>query len=260
MFIINFFISFLLLELTSRLIKKEAILWRILLSSAIGGAYSLIILLDEMPSWILLSSKLLVSAVMVFIAFKFYRLVQYIKAVLIFFFSSLIFLGVIIAICFAFKTDAIAVNNSVVYFNISAVALIASSAAAYFISCVVIRIYNRTLSKREIYTLVITNQGKTVTLLAFLDTGNRLREPFSDAPVIIAKKSKLNSIIGTSEIRIIPTDTVSDSALLVAFKPEKIVLKSTKSSEILDNVYVALSDNILSNQYSAILNPDILSI
>ncbi len=197
---------------------------------------------------------------MIFIAFKFYRLSQYIKSIAIFYFANLIFLGVIIAVCFFTKTQAIAINNSVVYFNISTVALIGAAAFAYIISCIIVRICNRSLGKREIYTLVVTNAGKTVTLLAFLDTGNRLREPFSDAPVIVAKKSKLKDLVGTCETRIIPAGTVSSSSLLVAFKPEKLVLKSSKSSETLENVYIALSDNLSSNQYSALLNPDILSI
>lgn len=260
LFIINFVITFLLLEITASLTKKEPKLWRIILSSAFGGLYSFVILLDNIPTVLLTLSKLVACGIIILIAFRFYRVAQYFKTMLVFFFSNLIFLGFVIAICFVTKTKAIAVNNSVVYFNISATTLIVCSVIAYLVSCLVIRLYNRSLSSKEIYTLQISNNGNTVNLFAFLDTGNRLREPFSNSPVIVANADKLKDVIGDTELRVIPTATVGKDAVLYAFKPDKLVLASSKNNETLENVYVALSSSINSANYSAILNPDILSI
>ena len=58
LFIINFFITFLLLEITARLCKKEPRLFRLVLSAAFGGMYSMIILVDNLPWYISLISKL----------------------------------------------------------------------------------------------------------------------------------------------------------------------------------------------------------
>lgn len=197
---------------------------------------------------------------MVFFAFSFHRALQLFKTIAIFYFSNLIVLGFVIFICFLTKTKAIAINNSIIYFNISSINLIASAFVAYVASVIIIRLHNRTLGKEEIYTLVITNNNVEVSLYAFLDTGNRLREPFSNAPVIIVDQGKVIDLIGNSKTRLIPSSTISSNAYLSAFKPDSIILKSTKSCHRLDNVYIALSDNVSNKSYSAILNPDILSI
>lgn len=260
LFVVNFFINFLLLQICAKLTKKEAKLYRLIIASCVGGAYSLIILVDELPSYITLVSKLLVALIMVLISFKFYRLTSFLKTSLVFFFSSLIVLGVVVGISFATKSNMIAINNSSVYFNISAKGLLLSASLAYVMSCVIVRIYNRSLSKNEIYSVEIYNNNKVLKLNAFVDTGNKLREPFSNNPVIIVDREKCEDLIGSSKIRYIPASTVSGETLFVAFKPERIVIKASSESEVVENVYVALSNDVKENGFSAVLNPEILSV
>ena len=152
---INFFITFLILELTAKLAKKQTPLFRLIIGSCIGALYSLIIFVDKIPIILTELSKLVSVLIIIAAAFHFYRLTQYIKTVLIYYFSSVIFLGITMLLCFTLKLKFIAVNNSVVYFNLSAPMLILSGILAYAVSGVVIKIYNRTLSKKDIYTLII---------------------------------------------------------------------------------------------------------
>lgn len=163
-------------------------------------------------------------------------------------------------LCFTLKLKFIAVNNSVVYFNLSAPMLILSGILAYAVSGIVIKIYNRTLSKKDIYTLIIEQDGKSYSFCAFLDTGNRLREPFSNMPIIIVDSSKIDFIPKPEKSRFVPVTTVNGRSVLTAFKPDKIVLKSSNSDEIIENAYVALSSDLCNKKFSAILNYDILSI
>lgn len=218
----------------------------------------MIIFLDGMNGVLSVLLKIASSLVIVAAAFSFHRVTQYIKSVLIFYFSSIIILGVTVAVCFVFKLGFVAVNNSVMYFDLSASMIIVCALLAYLFSCVVIRIYDRVLSKKEIYTLKIEHKGNCVTLLAFLDTGNNLREPFSNSPVIVVDESKINFSIDS--FRYVPVNSVGKGALLRAFKPDKIVLKSSNGEEIIENAYVALSNNINNENYSALLNYNILSV
>lgn len=260
LFVVNFFINFLLLQITAKLTKKDSKLYKLIISSCLGGLYSFIILLNELPSYIVVLSKLLVAAVMVLIAFKFYRLSSFLKAVLVFFFSSLIILGVVVGVYFATKTDLIAINNSSVYFNISARGLLLSASLSYVLSCVIIRFYNRSLSKNEFYSLEIYNNNEEVKLNALVDTGNKLREPFSNNPVIIVDSEKCKKIVGSANLRYIPASTVTGEALLEAFKPERVVIKAANESEVVENVYIALSNDVKNDGYSAVINPEILSV
>ncbi|MFR5876535.1 MAG: sigma-E processing peptidase SpoIIGA [Eubacterium sp.] len=260
LFIINFFITFLLLEITAKLCKKDTKTFRIVLSSSVGGVYSFILLIDELPAYILIISKAVAAACMLLVAFKFYRVKSFFVALIVFVFTNLLFLGIIIGIYLISGTDLITINNSTVYFNIGARGLLVSAFFAYLISCLIVRIYNRSLSKGEIYTLVIENGNKEVTLFAFADTGNKLKEPFSNSPVIIADKKKIEPIMNEEKIRLIPASTVSGDTFLISFKPDKVTLKASNGKEVIEDVYVALSDEIKNGGFSAIINPEILSV
>ncbi len=246
--------------MTARLTKKEAKTARLVAASALGGVYSLVILLPKLPFALSFASKSLAAALIILTAFRFYRLKSFFAALLAFLFSSFVFLGIIIGVYLIFKSDLIAVNNSSVYFNIGARGLLLCAFFAYVVSCAVVRIYNRRLLKSEIYTLKIENGGKRVTLLAFADTGNKLREPFSSSPVIVAESEKLRGIMNTEKARLIPASTVNNSTFLKAFKPDKITIKTDKGEEVIENAYVALSEERFEGGFSAVINPEILSV
>lgn len=255
LFIVNFFITYLLLLLTKALVKSSAKTVRLLISSVLGGLYSLVILLDDLSVLISIFGKLSVSILLVLITFGFKRFGTFIKAVALFYFSNMLFLGVILGTQLIFNSKSAAVNNGSVYFDISAPVLLLSAFLAYVVSIAVIKIYNKTLGRQEIYKLKIFKDSDCHTMLAFFDSGNKLTEPFSGYPVIIVDSSKMNY---KSE-RIIPFNTVGGDGILQAFRPDKIEISNEKNKIETDKVYIALS-NVEEKNYSAILNSQILKM
>lgn len=253
LFVINFFITYLLLLLTRLFNKRRVKTYRLIVASIAGGIYSLVIIVDNASFLFTFTAKFLVSALIIFIAFGFNRLSLFAKNLFIFYFSNMILLGVILALRLAFNSGGILVNNNCVYFDISAKALLSSAFFAYIICIAVVKIYNRTLSSKQIYSLKIFSDENIWHMFAFADTGNKLKEPFSDYPVIIVDKNKLN--VPTN--RVIPFNTVGGEGFLEAFRPDKIILSSGKKSVETDKVYIALS-SIESKDFSAIINPEIL--
>lgn len=255
LFVVNFFITYLLLLLTSLLLKRGAKTIRLLIASSLGGLYSLVIFIDGLNFLISAAGKIFVSFIIVLIAFGFIRLWQYIKTILIFYFSNMVLLGIVTAFLLIFKPSGIALSNGIVYFDISAKTLIISSAVAYAIAYGVVRIYNRSISKKEIYKVTIFKNDKSYKLFAFADSGNKLREPFSDYPVIIADSCEISE----QAERIIPYNTVGGEGMLKAFKPDKVIISGSRESCETDKAYVAMS-TVDSREFSAIINPDLLNI
>lgn len=255
LFVVNFFITYLLLLFTSLMLKRSYNTLRLLFASAAGGLYSLVILADNLSFLLTAAGKLFVSFLIVFIAFGFVRLTVFFKSAALFYFSNLLFLGIIIAIQMLFKSDGITLNNGTVYFDISAKILLFSALAAYLISVVVIKLYNRTIEKKQIYSVTINKNGSTTHLYALSDSGNKLKEPFSDYPVIVADKTK----ISFDTERVVPYNTVGGEGVLQAFKPDKVVISNGKASFETDRVYIAMS-SVESKDFSAIINPEILNI
>lgn len=255
LFVINFFITYLLLLLTKRILKDNAPQARLVLGAFIGGAYSLVIIADELNILITVCGKILASALIVFAAFGRKRVTVFLKALLLFYFSNMLFLGIIAAIYMWAKPQGIALKNGNVYFDISAVMLLVCALFAYCASVAVIKIHNRITGKNEIYSLTVVKDGREYNFFAFADSGNKLREPFSDYPVIIVDRDKIKIKCE----RVIPYCTVGGDGMLEAFRPDKIIISSAGGKYETKDVYVALS-KVESKEFSAILNTDLINI
>ena len=82
-----------------------------------------------------------------------------------------------------------------------------------------------------------------------MDTGNNLREPFSDYPVIIVDKSIFNQLYTSETTRIIPVSTVNGESIIKAFKPQNVII----GDFVTDKVYIGESAVAL-DEYKIILN------
>lgn len=253
LFVVNFFITFLLLLITRRLAKEETKMVRLVAASFVGGAYSLVILFDNLAFAVSLIGKFAAACVIVLCAFKIRSFKSYAKNVSVFFFTNFVFVGIMVGLWMIFKPAGIVINNSTVYFDISAKVLVFSALAAYIVSAVVIRIYNSRIAKKELYELTVFYGDNKQKLFAFSDSGNNLREPFSDYPVIVADEKLFN---GVTCNRVIPITTVGGESMLYAFKPDKVVVSTAWGTAQLERVYIALSPNVRKGEYQGIINPN----
>lgn len=256
LFVVNFFITFFLLQVTAKFSKRSEKLWRLVLASFIGGIYSLVILWDSLDFAVSCLGKLAAAMLIVFAAFKFKGFKAYIKEVAIFFFVNLLFVGIIIGLWFIFKPNGVVINNSTVYFNVSARILLITALAAYLISVVIIRIYNNKTAVKELYSVTVYTNENKIKFFAFADSGNNLKEPFSDFPVIVAD----NSLFENAPCqRLIPFSSVGGEGVLSAFKPDKVEISSSLGSVEINDVYIALSGSVKKGEYQGILNPKLLN-
>ena len=239
--------------------KGNANTLRLVIACVVGGLASLTILLD-IPDAVSYIMKVAEGAVILLFAFRFYRVKSFFITLFVFLFSSLIFLGVITGIYFITKSGRIAIRGGNVYFDLNARELLAGAFLAYITACVIVRIYNKRLSKGEVYMLRIEKGERSKTLFALGDTGNRLREPFSNSSVIVADKEALSGMYDESSLRVIPASTVSSNGVLYAFKTDRVCVKCESGDEVIEGAYIALCDGIKEEDYSAVINPEILCV
>ncbi len=252
LFIINFFITFLLLQLTEKLCKRNECLWRMVLSSFFGGAYSLVILVDELSPAVTYLGRLAAALIIILIAFSWQGVKCLIKETAIFFLANFILVGLVVGLWLIFQPAGVVINNSVVYFNVSAKTLLLSALIAYVISVVALRIYNNKLAKNQLYSVTVNYNGQQVRFFALADSGNNLKEPFSDYPVIVADKSLFENAQCS---RVVPYSSIGGEGLLQAFKPDKVLVSTANKSYELSNIYIALSENVKRGEYRGIINP-----
>jgi len=92
-----------------------------------------------------------------------------------------------------------------------------------------------------------------LTITAFLDTGNKLIDPYKHRPIILLNKSLVN--VETQKILLVPYNTVNNSDLLKCIKPEKIYIQNIGYRK---NFLIGLMDEVNIEGVDCILNPKLL--
>ena len=102
---LNLFINYFLLLAVSKFLSWEGKRGRLLLASLAGAFYALTILLPELPDLLSLLLKLLVSGVIIRIAWPFRGWLPFFKAVAVFYLINFAFAGFMLAIWYFIAPD-----------------------------------------------------------------------------------------------------------------------------------------------------------
>lgn len=275
---VNLLINYVILILEANLLNLRIKRKRLILSALIGSFYSIFIFFDQINLLLSLFIKLLMSITIILIAYGFINTRSFVKSIVTFYFINFIFGGIIFCIWYFISPKGIFIKNGIVYFDVSPTFLILSTVVIYFS----IKIYRYFLGESDLHNIVcdleILNNGKTVKLFAKVDTGNSLKEPFSNKPVIVAEYESIKDILPpevknyiqdnvedwtakgkkTSLLRVIPYSTVSGEGLLSAFIPEKVTIRYKNKTYIKETFLAISKRNLFLWDYKALVPPDLI--
>ncbi len=257
---VNLFINYLLLLCVSKFLALPAKRKRLLAAAFLGAAYSLTILLPEINPVLSLLFKLIMSLSIVAAAFGFRGLRELIRQTVAFYLISFAFAGFMLVLWYFFAPQGLMIRNSVVYFNISPLALIILTVLCYGFIRLFQRITGRQMPKNLNCRIVVDCGGKTCDCTARVDTGNSLREPFSGNPVTVIYEPVVAGMIPPKDglnFRLIPFDAISGGGLLESFRPDRMTICVGRKKIVTNNVYIAVSKTRF-GEFDALLNPDLL--
>lgn len=274
---VNLFINYFLLLITAHFMCAKWKPIRLVFGELLSGLFSLYILIPEINIFLSIIVKILMSVIIVLTVFGFKNIKIFLKLLTCFYITSFAFSGTMFALWIIFKPNGMAMGNGIVYFNISPAIFVISTIVCYFIIETLNRFLGKSKIKNFFCTVTVIINNKSNELKAKIDTGNLLREPFSNLPVIVMRKSYANKIIPNClkdyfnanlisddnakkfaqfRIRMIPVKTVSGNAVFPAFRPDAIIT----SDGIRQNAYIAICpDNTLSPEIEALINPDLIN-
>lgn len=270
--VLNWLIDYLLLSLTARLLHTETRRFRVVFGAALGGIASCRLLLT-VPALVSVALDITGAALMVLIAFRRCGWRGYLRQVITFFCVSALLSGLVTVGWRVFGDEAVLTRNGVIYCDISPLMLTVLAVSSYG----VVRLYERLTRKRVPsaleYTVTVDDGNGCCICRALYDSGLHLREPFSGAPVIIVSRATLRPYLsdrlqqalyataggGVSRLRVIPYRTVGGNGLLPAFVPSSVTVKrGGEPVRDISGVYVALSDEALGGEYTALIGGDVL--
>lgn len=229
------------------LLKRKTSLKRIIIASLIGSV-STILLFFINDNITLILYKLIISIIMVIVAFK-YESFKYFKDNLIWLYIISIILGGSIYLLndsVSLSNKALVFDRNGLEFNLILLILITPFVVYKYVK----QNENRMIVYSNYYDISIYYKDEIINEVGFLDTGNNLKDPFFNRPIILVNKELIKKKINTF---LIPYYTVNNHSLLEVFKPNKIVI----NNRTIKNVLIGISDvNI--NGVKIILNKEAL--
>lgn len=228
-FLLNFYLDFLLLMVTSIVLKRNASIKNIILGTLIGS-FSLIFLFFRISSFLLFFFKVVIAILMILVTFGYRDLKNLINNLGYFYMISVILGGFLyyLNVEFSYKqVGLIFINNGL---SVNAIFLI-------IISPIILYIYIRQAKQFKsllslTYKVEITLRNKRViTLNGFLDTGNKLIDPITNKPIILIEKGIIDE--DSERIYYIPFNSLNNHNLLKCIKPLYVVIDEKKYNNYL---------------------------
>ncbi len=223
LFVINFSLDFLCLFITDKVLNGGGKLRRLIFGAAIGGCYSFLPYIFELPVFVSVPLHIIAAVLICFVAFGKRDLRRFFLLSGTFIVSSALLGGLITAI-YGLSGD----YSNGAYTEVDAVSfcLICLVSAAIALSYGMI-------CKKKILTrsaeVKIYANGRKFDARLLIDSGNLVTEPFSALPVIVVSSYALPPPFDAPEresfplpIRAIPFSTSAGKSCFFGFRPDKI--------------------------------------
>ncbi|MCR5636079.1 MAG: sigma-E processing peptidase SpoIIGA [Clostridiales bacterium] len=253
---INLIINYYILSFSFKYVKCKASNLVLLRGAAAGAVLSLIILLPPMPVAVDLLLKLVTSAATVFASSLKKPIKIFLRLWAVFFGISFAMCGFTYFLCSTFLSNYLLIQNGVIYAEISPLLLILFTSAAYLTITVLQRISPKSLPQSYYCNVEITIDGVTQSFFGKIDSGNTLKEPFSQSPVIIVNSPDILKSVPRERIRQIPYEVIGSRGLLEGTKADCVKIDGIT---VPVDIYVSANKDTLYNcGIDAILCADLL--
>lgn len=285
LFLQNIIVNYGILLVTQKLSGRYSTALRKLISATVGAAYLVVMLLcPRIGTLYTIGGKIMLSILMVSIAFPCQRLKNWFKALLSFYISSFIFAGAGFALM-SFLNQGIYFKNGEFYTQMKSdgMLLILTLATGFLMVRAFTDIFRKRIEKDSyIVKTYISLDGKTVCVDALIDTGNSLTDPVSQWPVMIAELESIRELLPDGmvkwfenwtqmsaapsydenaewikRIRLIPFNSIgTQNGMLPGFKPDGVCVEKEELCFERTQVVVCISRSRLSSaeQYRAIIS------
>lgn len=216
---LNFMFDFILLASVGIILKRVVVIKKLICSALIGSLTTFLLFLP-INSFFLFISKLIISLLMVLISFG-YRDIRYMCRNLFYLYTSSMILGggmYLLNIQFDYKQYGLVVYNNGLSVNFIILLILSPMIIYFYIKQ--IKLLRVDYSKYYIVDIYFKD-GTKEEVTAFLDTGNKLIDPYKGRPIILVNKQKIIKNYYDNMV-LVPFDTVNSHGLLKCVIPEKI--------------------------------------
>ena len=280
-FLENIVINYIMLYVTGIISKAQIKQKKLFLGALIGAIYSIIYYLFRLKIYSSFIIKIILSIVIIYVAFNSSNLKELLKKVLLFYLSSFVFGGAAIAIIYMVNSQNITIQNGVLVGSYTLRTVLIGIVVAYFTIILAFKIIK--ISKKDlICEIVVTLNNKEINSKALIDTGNLLKEPITNLPVIVMEHTLLYDILPkeilnnvekilggdfskipenikeeySAKLKVIPFSSLGkQNGMLLGIKAENLIINLKEETRKIDKVVIGIYNKSLTKngEYRSLL-------
>ena len=192
----NLIMNSIIIYATAIITKSKIKHIRILISSLIGAIYSVLSYISNLAIFSNLFTKILLSIIMVYIAFNPKDIKILGKITLLFYLTSFVFGGVAFAMIYIVKPQNILMKDGLFLGTYPLKTIFLGAIVASIILITAFKVVKSKFSKKDMFCNInIKIQGKEKNIKVMVDTGNLLKDPISGMPVIVIEHTELYDVL-----------------------------------------------------------------
>lgn len=284
----NLIMNFIILLATGLILKEKIKTIRLLLASLLGAIYSVISYMSILEIYSSMILKIILSIVMIYIAFNPQTMKKMWKDILIFYLTSFVFGGAAFALIYIVKPQDILMKNGLFLGTYPLKTIVLGAIIAFIIIIAAFTVVKTKITKKDMFCEIeIGINGEKIETTAMLDTGNLLKEPITNTPVIVLEHTllydcipkeilnHLDELLGgefsnipeeikeeyISKLKFIPFSSLGkQNGMLLGMKAEYIKIKGIDKEEEKKNVIVGIYNKSLTKrgEYRALMGIELL--
>ena len=271
----NILMNYIILFATGFIQKMEMRQIRLIASSIFGGVYAIISYLNIIPIYSNFFMKMLLSIIMVYIAFNIENYKKMLKTILLFYLTSFVMGGCALALLYIIMPQNINFENGVLIGTYPLKVTIIAGIVGFIIIQIAFKINKRQVKKKDMFCMMQISINKKVQIIkAYVDSGNMLKEPITNIPVIIVEKEKIKNLINIDfekilggderntenlKFRIIPFNSIGkQNGILIGIKPDFVKIIFEDNEKYIEDVIIGLYEKKINKEYSALIGLELL--
>ena len=284
----NLIMNYIIILATGIILKVKIKHIRIILASLLGAIYSIVAYISPLGIYSSLILKLLLSIIIVYISFSSQSIKQLLKHVVIFYMTSFVFGGAAFALIYIVKPQDILMKNGLFLGTYPLKTVILGAMTAFIVIVTAFSIVKSKISKKDMFCdIEIKLNEKIVKTKAMIDTGNMLKEPITNTPVVVVEHTllyecipkeilnNLENILGgdfekitedirneyISKLKLIPFSSLGkQNGMLLGIKPQYLKIINEEQEQVKENVIIGIYNKSLTKrgEYRALIGIELL--
>ncbi len=219
-FFLNFSFDFLLLLSVSLLLRRNVKLRRIFLGAFLG-ALSIFFLFFKMNSFLLFLFKVGISILMILSTFGYHNFTYTRKNFSFLYSTSMLFGGVLYCLnsMFSYKQEGLIFYHHGIGINFYVLLILSPLLLRKYVK----EMLHLKTNYKDFYKVRLYEKKKIYEFQAFLDTGNRLKDPYTGKPILLISKKHFKGTMKNPII--VPYETISGKSLLLCKRFSKLEIE-----------------------------------